>query len=217
MLRSIVAAGIVSLLIAGCGDDDEPAASAPPTGVSGTVLGQPFQPVDSSGLVLSSDTCSFSGFQARASGLLLGFGSFSGLCALVTQGQGCSTKANATIVTVLLVRANVAGAAPGAVQPGTYAISSATPAPDGQGNITIPQALVARTDATCATPQGTPVATSGTVRIDAVGARIAGSLDLTFPDGGRVSGAFDVPACGFQTDVCTALAGGSCATNACVP
>jgi hypothetical protein len=88
--------------------------------------------------------------------------------------------------------------------------------PDAQGTITIPQALVVTTDAVCASPPN-PLATSGNVRIDEIGARIKGSVDLTFDDGSRLAGAFDVPACAFQTDACTVLAGGNCTTTPCVP
>jgi hypothetical protein len=219
MLRSLAAAIAAALVIAGCGDsdDDAPAASTPPTTLAGTVLGQPFTPVDASALVLSQASCSFEGITASATGLAIGFGSFAGLCDIVTQNQLCGSKANATIVNLLLVRANVAGGTASAVLPGTYAISATTPTPDTQGNFTVAQAFVTKTDATCDTPGTTPVATSGTIRIDAVGARVTGSADLTFPDGGRVTGTFGVPVCGFQTDVCTALEDGNCTTEVCVP
>jgi hypothetical protein len=217
MLRSVAAAAAAALLVAGCGDDDTPAASAPP-GISGTLFGQPFTPADSSALVLSSSTCSFSGISANATGLLIGFGSFQGLCSFVTQNATCGNKANATIATLLVVRANVLpGATAAPVQPGTYTISAATPTPDAQGNVTVPAALVVKNDAACNNPSGTPEATSGTIRIDSIGARITGSADLTFEGGGRLAGAFDVPVCGFQTDVCTVLADGRCTTSACVP
>jgi hypothetical protein len=216
MLRPLAAAA-AAVLLASCGDDGDDAAAAGPGGVSGTVMGQPFTAADAGALPLSAATCSFEGFEASATGLLLGFGSFPGLCTFVTQHQGCGTKANATIVNVLLLRANVLGGSPGPVQPGTFAVGAATPTPDAQGNVTIAQALLTRTDATCGEPASVPDVTSGTVLLTSVGARIAGSVDLAFADGGRVAGNFDVPACGFETDVCTALAGGDCATDVCVP
>jgi hypothetical protein len=219
MLRPLVASVAAVLLLASCGDDDNGGAPAPPAAraVAGTLLGQPFTAADASALVLSRATCAFDGVNASATGLVLGFSSFSGLCSFVTQNQLCASRANAAIVTVLILRANLLGnAAP--VQAGTYTISAATPSPDAQGNIVVAQAIGSRTDAVCATPAGTPEATSGTVRIDSVGATIAGSVDLVFPDGGRVAGPFSVPACGFQTDVCAAMQGLSCpGQRACLP
>ena len=167
--------------------------------------------------MLGQATCSFEGTQASATGLVVGFGSFPGLCNLVTQTQSCGTKANATIVNLLLVRANVLGRTAAPVQPGTYTLGGPDPTPDLQGNLTVVQAFVTKTNATCGEPSGTPVATSGTIRLDAIGSRVTGTADLTFPDGGRVAGTFDVPACGFQTDVCSALSGSSCGTETCVP
>ncbi len=218
MLRSLAAATAAALVVAGCGssDDNTPAASTPPK-LSGTIFGQPFTPVDASALVLSQASCSFEGTTASATGLVVGFGSFSGLCDFVTQNKTCGTKANATLVNLLLVRANVIGGTASAVQPGTYTISATTPTPDAQGNITVAQVVPTKTDAACATPPSTPTATGGTITIGTVSARVTGSADVTFSDGGRVSGTFDVPVCGFQTDVCTALSGGDCTTETCVP
>ncbi|HEX9400284.1 MAG TPA: hypothetical protein VF912_09260 [Anaeromyxobacter sp.] len=215
MLRPLAAAS-AALFLAACGSSSSSPAPSTPPSFQGTVLGQPFTPADASALVLGQATCSFEGTTASATGLVIGFGSFSGLCSLVTQTLSCGTKANATIVNVLLVRANVAGQTAPAVQPGTFPIGGAGPTPDAQGNLTVAQAFITKTDATCGEPAGTPVATSGTVRIDTIGARVTGSADLTFPDGGRVAGTFDVLTCGFQTDICTALSGSSCPTQTCV-
>jgi hypothetical protein len=202
----LVAAAVLGA--AGCGNDDDggAAASAPP-GISGTLFGQPFTAADSSALVLPASGCNVLGFNANATGLVLGFGSFQGLCSFVTQNAGCANKANATLATVVIVRANALGGNPGPVQPGTYGVAASTPLPDTQGNITIAQAIAAKNDATCQPPAATPRATSGTVRIDAIGTRVTGTADLTFASGDRLAGTFDVPVCAFQTDVCTVLSG----------
>jgi hypothetical protein len=105
---------------------------------------------------------------------------------------------------------------PGAVRPGTFTIG-ATPVPDAQGNVTVADAVGIRTDAACAEPTAAPGVTGGTVTLTAIGARVTGSVNLTFSDGGRVAGSFDVPACGFQTDVCTLLDATSCTTSPCIP
>jgi hypothetical protein len=218
MLRPLAFAAFAALALAACGDDDDDPAPAPgpQRGVSGTFMGQPFTAADSSALVLSEGTCAIGGVNATGSGVLLGFGSVQGLCALVTQTQGCGTKANASIITALVVRANVLGGSPGPVRTGTYTIG-ATPTPDVQGNVTVADAVATRTDATCAEPAPVPTVTGGTVTLTSLGARVAGSVDLTFADGGRVAGSFDVPACGFQTDVCTLIDGTGCTSSPCVP
>jgi hypothetical protein len=219
MLRLLGLLAAATLTLASCGDDDDDGAPAPAPqqGVTGTVGGQPFTAVDTSALRLGEEVCAIGGVAANASGLLLGFGTFQGLCAFVTQNQGCGSKANATIVTVLVARANITGASPGPVQPGTYTIAASTPAVDSQGNVLVADGLAIRNGATC-TDAALPEVTGGTVQLTTVGTRVAGSVDLTFADGGRVAGSFDVPACGFQTDVCTVLAGGDCVGEPpCVP
>lgn len=217
MIRSLFLMAAAALFVAGCGDDDD--APAPEPQLAGTILGQPFTPADGAAVALDGARCDFDGFDANATGLVLGFGDFQGLCALVTNSQGCGVKADATIVTAVVVRANVLGGTPPSVGPGTYAVPSATPLPDAQGNVSLVQAVVARTDATCGDTSGNPVATGGSVRIDSVEAsRVTGFADLTFEGtGGRVSGAFSVPRCALQADVCTVLSGGACTGQVCVP
>jgi hypothetical protein len=178
---------------------------------TGTVLGQPFTPVDGSALVLGEKTCTVAGFQASTTGVLLGFGSFQGLCSFVTSTQFCGVKANSTFVTALVARANVLGRTAPAVVPGTYSVAATIPSPDAQGDVSVVSAVIARTGTApvCEETLGAPEATSGTVRIDSISdSRITGTVDLTFEGGSRVQGAFDVVRCGFQTDVCAVLAAG---------
>lgn len=220
MLRALSAVAAAALVLAGCGDDDD-GAPAPPAEpqLGGTVLGQPFTSVDGGALVLTPGRCAFGSFQAVSTGLLLGFGDFGGVCNLVTTTQGCGVKANATVVTAVVVRANAVGGTAPPIGPGTYQVTSTSAAPDAQGNVSFVQAVVARTNATCGDTSGNPVATGGSVRIDSVDAsRVTGFADLTFEgSGGRVSGAFSVSRCGLEPDVCTVLSGGSCTGEVCVP
>jgi hypothetical protein len=210
---------VAALLLAACGSSSSSGAAAPPPAFGGTVGGKAFSPADSSALVLGEASCTFQGTTASATGIVVGFGSFSGLCNLVTQTKSCGTKAGATIVNLLVVRAN---ATPGQratpVQPGTYPVAG-TPTPDATGSFTVAQAFITQTGAapSCTQPATTPVGRSGTIKIDAVGARVTGSADVTFDDGSHVSGSFDVAACGFQTDVCSALTGSGCTSETCVP
>jgi len=217
MLRPLAATTAAVLLLAACGDSSS--APSAPTPLAGTVFGQPFTPADNgSALTLSEATCTIGGIAGSKTGLAIAFGSFSGLCTFATQNGICGNvnKANATVVTLSLVRANLAGATAGAVQAGTYTIGG-IPSQDSQGNVTAAFASAAKTGAM---PNCEPVVTadavSGTIRIDkidAVGARITGSADVTFPNGGHVAGTFDVPTCGLSLDVCTVALQSSCPTT----
>jgi hypothetical protein len=213
MIRSLAGPGAALVLLAAAGLS---AGGGPPV-LHGTLGGEDFVPVDSSALVLGEATCSFLGARASAAGLGLGFGSFPGMCGLATETRRCGKKARATVVSLLLVRANVAGGPAGAVGPGTYAVGEGDPAPDAAGSFTVAQAFVSRTDDACAEPAGRRIATAGTIRIDAVGERVTGAADLVFDDGSRVAGRFDAPACALRTDVCSALSGAGCDSPRCVP
>ena len=215
MSRSL--ACTLAVLLAACGSSSHPGASpAPSPALGGTVAGKPFVPADASALVLGEATCSLQGTTASATGLLLGFGSFAGMCNLLTQTHGCGAKASATIVNLLVLNANVAGRAAAPVQPGTYTVT-ASPIPDPSGDVSVAQAFISHTDPSCATSTSEPLATSGTIRIDSASPRVTGSADLSFDDGSHVAGTFDLTACGFQTDVCTALSGSACGAQTCVP
>lgn len=218
-MRRIAAALVLVGVLGACGDDD---GDDGPAGLGGTVIGQPFEPRDGAAVRLTEEACLFDTelgeIEANAAALLLGFGSFDGLCEVAQQAAACGGKANATTVNVLVLRANVLGGAAGAVQPGTYPISLDTPAPDAQGGIVFATALVSRTDAACDDTSGLVEPTGGSVTIESITDRVTGSADVTFSDGGSVSGRFDVPVCGFSTDVCTGLgAGCEDANEVCVP
>jgi hypothetical protein len=221
-MRRTAAALVIAGVLGACGGDDD--GDGGPALVRGTVLGQPFNPADGAALRLTEEVCLFDTdlgeIQASAAALLVGFGTFDGLCGVAQQTATCGGKANATTVNVIVLRANVLGATVGAIQPGTYPISSSTPAPDAQGNVAFTTALVSRTDATCVDTSGEDLsATAGSITIETLGPdRVTGTADVTFSDGGSVSGRFDVPLCAFTTDVCSGLgAGCEPANEVCVP
>jgi hypothetical protein len=220
-LRRLAAAAAAAALAA-CGSSSTSTSSSPPSGaLSGTLLGQPFAPLDATAIAPGQGSCSLGGVTASATGLALRFSSFQGLCSLMTtmttQDKTCGTRANGTVLTLVLVSARRGGTAP-PIQPGTYAITTGIPLPDPQGNIMVAQALGAQTHA-CADPPGTSFASSGTITLTAVGSTVTGSVDVMFSDGGHVSGSFSAPACSVQTDVCTALGDltGSCVAQSCIP
>lgn len=221
-MNRTAAALVIAGVLASCGGgSDDDGGDEAPRGVRGTVLGQPFDARDGAALRLTEEVCLFdtevTEIQANAAALLVGFGTFENLCGVAQQTGTCGGKANATTVSVLVLRANVQGGAAGAVQPGTYPISRSTPAPDAQGNVTFATAFVERTDAACGDTSGEPDATAGSITIESVGPdRVRGSVTVTFSEGSTVSGRVDVPVCAFSTDVCTGL-GAHCVSPVCVP
>jgi hypothetical protein len=67
----------------------------------------------------------------------------------------------------------------------------------------------------CASAPGGAV--RGTLRLDAIGSSVTGSVDVTFPDGSFLSGPFDVPVCGLAADACDVLDGSGTAYVSAVP
>jgi hypothetical protein len=220
MARSLAAAAAAVILFA-CGKSSSGvAAPSPPpaAALSGTMFGQAFSPADAAALLPGQGSCTLASVTASATGLAVRFSSFQGICSLMTsQNRTCGTRANATVLTLLIVTAKRGGAA-APVQPGTYTITSSIPAPDSQGNFTIAEAFAAKTEACTAAPSAA-FAASGTITINSVGSSVTGSADLTFSDGGHVSGSFSASMCSVQVDVCTLFSdlGEACIVQACLP
>ncbi len=215
-MERIAAALVLVGVLGACGGGGDGKKSEPePARVKGTVLGQAFDPVDGTALVLSPETCVFQGvLQASATAILVGFGTFENMCQVAQQTKACGGKANGTTVNLLVLNASAVGAAT-AVQPGTYPVTTAQP--DVTKPFTVATAFVAKTDGTCADSASAVEATGGTVTLDRTGPdRVTGSASVTFSDGSSVSGAFDVPVCGFSIDVCSGL-GAGCDSPTCVP
>ncbi|HYT84758.1 MAG TPA: hypothetical protein VEK86_14955, partial [Gemmatimonadales bacterium] len=123
MLRPLALAIAAAVSLAACGNSSSPAPS--PTGpFAGTILGQPFTPAEATALVLSQEaTCTYGDIAATSTGIAFGFSTSTGLCDFITTNGACTNRANATTVSIVVIRANVStGGHPGAVQPGTYAL-----------------------------------------------------------------------------------------------
>jgi hypothetical protein len=216
-MRRPVLAVLAGAALAACGGGSSSTPSPPPPPISGKIFGAPFTPVEGAALELQQATCAIEGVTATATGVLVGFGSFAGLCGVAGQTRGCGGKANATVVNLFVIRANVARGTPAPLAAATYQVTSGTPVVDAQRNATIASAVAVRTDNACVETTASPTATGGTIRLDVVSAsRVAGVADLTFDNGDTFSGAFDVAVCSVQMDVCTALAP-TCASQSCVP
>jgi hypothetical protein len=218
MNRSCVAAA-AAIFLAACGGSSNNNAPAAPssTPMSGTLFGQPFVLADSSAITPGAGSCSLSAVTASVTGLAVRFSSFPGVCSLMTsQNRTCGSRANTTVLTVVLVDATRGGAA-APIQPGAYAITASLPIPENQ-SVVVAQAFAAKTGDCSGTPSAS-YATSGTVTITSVGSTVTGSLDVTFADGGRVSGSFSASTCGVQVDVCSLLTdlAVSCIDQTCVP
>jgi hypothetical protein len=106
--------------------------------------------------------------------------------------------------------------ASGEITPGTYARRD-----DSSGGMSVFQA---KSDATCRQETPNLQAESGTVTIEASDAtHVVGSLDVSFPGGGRLAGRFDAPAIPSPTSVCQSLGmpggtdGPGCPSGTCVP
>ncbi len=179
--------------------------------VSGTIMGVPFTPSDGGALALPAADCNLPGLGIRSlSGIALGFTSFTDVCGFVQTTGLCGEVRSSTIVSVNLLRAHVTGSAP-PIGPGTYTVGTFI---DQQGNILAVSAEIGKNDATCAAVPGIPVVQSGSVTFSSVSPRVAGALDVTFVDGSRFSGSFDVAVCPAAVNFCAVIAD-TCATSPC--
>jgi hypothetical protein len=220
---ALLASLLAGPLLAGCGSSGGGWGGGGGGGgggpISGTILGTAFTPTDAAALLSPSALCDLGAADANLTGVVIGFTSFANACGFATDTQLCGEKANALIVPVIVMRARQASS--GAVTPlgpGTYTYS-ASPVPDGTGTLTQVEASVERTiDAMCTHHAAEPDITAGTVRLDTVSStRIAGHADITFSDGSRFAGDFDVAVCAtYQADLC-GLITGACPAPACIP
>ena len=110
------------------------------------------------------------------------------------------------------------------VVPGTYTLTTDVTRPSfnlGTGTATVAYATSLATGPSCAPlgDGGAAAVAQGTLRLDALdSAHAAGHVELTFSDGGKVSGDFSAPICaGLSPDLCSITAArGSCpGTPAC--
>jgi hypothetical protein len=212
-----------ALAAAGCGGSSgsgnngngAPDAGTTATLPSGTVLGSAFQAIDAAAATPPAASCLLPPIgTVSVATLALGFGDHAGVCALVQQP--CVQAANVRTVSVI-----IAHAGSGTQQPigiGTYPITSAAGSVATDGTITLVTAVADRRDASCALTANPPQATGGTVNLTSVTtASVKGTVDITFSDGGRLTGAFSAPLCAVTVDVCSEQLPGCTATVTCNP
>jgi hypothetical protein len=214
-----ILATIGAAALAACGGGGGGGGGGPTGPVGGTVGGAPFTPAEGGALVIPPTQCTVTGTgTVRVSGLLLGFGSFVGLCAYAQQAHFCDEKASSTIAALQIMKAGLVQAQT-AVGPGSYPITTTTPVPDANGNFGLNGGGLTITGPACALTSS-PDASSGTITISSVGAtRATGSLDVGFSDGSHLAGSFDVPLCTYTPDICALLNDTTCGGGSpgCIP
>lgn len=222
-MRRLVLVVVVASSLA-CGSDSKDGG-----GLSGTVGGRPFSPVEVRAIPAGTGAtpCSVDLGGTSASvgvkAIALEIASYAGTCEDFSSSQ-CRVHGNAQNVTLLIARLNAIppGAEP-ALAPGTYTVheDATSPQLDGSnpGLLTVAYAQALATDATCVgTPS--PVVRGGTVRLDQVTGPITGRLSLTFQDGSNLEGDFSAPLCtGVTPEICDLLEARAICTlpPACLP
>jgi hypothetical protein len=205
-MRSLV---LVSLFLMACG-------SSSGDGVSGTVGGRAFSPVEVKAVLTDtgSTPCSLpnpvggGSITFGVAATAISFTSYANACGDYASGQ-CTLHADAQNVTVLLAKLDpLAPTVAPALTPGTFTVTASPAAvtPDGSGrlNVAFAQALATAAAPACAgTPS--PSVAGGTLRVDEVSAtRVVGNVNLTFADGSKLAGDFAADVCaGAEPDICS--------------
>ncbi len=195
MRRVIVLFGLAGVA---CGSN-----SASSGGVSGTVGGTAFVPSEIVAARAEPGPCVVPGGlpAGDVAAVAIRFATFSGSCADLVASQ-CASHRNSRSVTLIVARAAVppASAAVGpatytvVANPGSFSLSLGGTAELAIGNST-------STDAACADSSSTA---TGSVRLDEVSAsRVAGHVDVSFEDGGKLQGDFSALVCPAAPDACT--------------
>ncbi len=189
--------------------------------LSGTLAGAPFNPIEGGALIVPPTDCTVSlpgvgTSNVHFSGLLIGFGSYAGLCNFITTNGQCAEKANATLVNVEIVKGGLSQTQ-NAVGPGTYPVTTGNPTPDANGNFKIAAGAYNKASTTCASTSASD-ANAGAITVSSVtSTTVTGSVaDLVFADASHLNGDFTVPICNFSFNLC-ALLNNTCTSTPCLP
>lgn len=200
------ALAVLSLsLAAACGSEEKP----PPPVFGG------FTPQESAAVIFAPAVCTvpFVG-TVSVSAIGLGFGSYSGLCGVVTQTQLCGTKASSTTVLGVAIKGTPGSGGVTDAGPGTYPFLATPPT----GPFLAATGEAAQVDAFCAPLAGSPLDMSGgSITIATVDAtHVTGSVNLAFENGSVFQQPFDAAVCPeLPPNLCDLLLG--CFTPVCVP
>ncbi len=197
MRRMMLCAALAAVA---CGSDSTKSAG----GVTGTISGKSFTPVETVAFNAGPASCSFAGTTLSISALGLAFSPQSGSCGLFTTGA-CNVKAGSSAA--LLFVANVSGKPVGT---GTYDVVASPEAligkvlPSGTAAIGTSETFPSSTGACTAAAHGAV----GSVTITSIDAsRVKGHVDVTLGEGaGSVKGDFDASLCA-APELCSLIVG----------
>lgn len=199
---------LLAAVLCACSSSEEEGTPA----VSGTIMGAQFTPVGTGAIVTAPVTCALPGGLGTRSvaSVTVAFASAPDLCGFLETTGACGDIASSLVITAQVIRAPASGtAAP--IGPGTYELGTFF---DPQNNLLVGQSYVTKVDAACVDAADIPTATGGTITFDAVSPRVVGTLDITYSDGSRLAGGFDMEACGATLDFC-ALLNDACPSSPC--
>lgn len=200
MRKLLAGVGVgVAVVLAGCGSS-----SSSGSPVSGTIAGSAFTPAEVSAVVPGQTSCVVTGTSPTpVSALAIRLATFTGVCADFAAPT-CVNHRGSRDVTLIVAR--LGGALVG---PATYdvVLDPVTGAKIiGSGGLEVALALSSRVDDSAGC-QVTTSKASGTLRLDEVGgSAVKGHVDVTFQDGGKLTGDFTAAVCGAAPDVCALAA-----------
>jgi hypothetical protein len=213
-MRRRVIVAVTAALVA-CGS------SGGGTALSGTLAGAPFSPIEGGALIVPPTDCTVSlpgvgTSNVHFSGLLIGFGSYAGLCNFIATNGQCAEKANATLANVEIVKGGLSQTQSG-VAPGTYPVTTGNPTPDANGNFKVVAGAYNKTSTTCASTSASD-ANAGAITVSSVtSTTVTGSVaNLVFDDASHLNGDFTVPICNFTFDLCARF-NATCTSTPCLP
>jgi hypothetical protein len=195
------------MLAVGCGGSDPQQTSGP---VSGTVSGASFTATGAVATRVPIDTCTHNGVTVPV--LLLEIWLSNSFDTAYMQGHPCDFKAGSRDLLVTIWRY----VASGEITPGTYQRQD-----DSSGGQAVVQT---KFDTSCHQQFPNVLSDSGSVTIEANdGTHVVGTLNVSFPGGGRLSGKFDAPVASPLLSACQSLGmsggtnGPGCSAPVCVP
>lgn len=208
-MRKIVA-GLLMVAAAGCGTSS----SSNGEQLAGMIKGQPFAPAE---IVFvgpkSSAGCTFDGMSipdnVNVSAVTLAFSAQAGVCDLAKNP--CQARKNFTYASGVLAHGGLGTMALDAGTYKVYADQQSAQVDIGSAGLGLRAGVLVgdRTDASCMPgidPQNPSAsAASGTITLTSVSAtQIAGTIDVTFKDGGYLKGPFTASGCAApMLDTCT--------------
>jgi len=208
-MRRRVLFGTLSLLALACGKDQKS------PGLAGTVGGKGFAPMDVRAVLADSGsgTCALPLFSSTTvdvyvSGLIVVLTSWADACADYAS-PSCVFHANGQTITLVVARLGLSGSVSSAppIQARTYTLGPDASYLNGDGSGLYVSAFADATSfggAPTCDPTTSPAVLGGTLTLSTVASSgVAGHVEVSFQDGGSLSGDFSAEACpGLAPDIC---------------